>query len=429
MKYQTPRGTLDFLPEKCAERVLIEERFRNTFTRWGYAEIRTPTFEYFDALKLGTGDELIESMFAFEDKGGRLLALRPENTNPVCRVVATKMQHYSKPIKLFYIGPQFRYEEPQSGRQREFWQAGVELIGVNTPEADAEVIAILIEALQNIGLIDIRINLGHVGVFKALVKEAGISLSDAAELRKNIDKGNLDALEHELEVLSLQDKLKEAFRLLPHLKGGIDVTDQLLELVESQDVETAIENLRAIVKVLDGYPYTGQISIDLGIVRGIDYYTSSVFEAFVPELDESALGGGGRYDTLISEFGGKDVPATGYAIGIDRCHLALEKQNYEFPSPEIRILVLYITQEERNIAIQTTISLRRAGFPVLLNLEEKGIVAGLKFADKLNIPYVIIIGEKEAKKLEVTVRDMNIGSQESVTLANLIEYFFTQMTK
>ena len=429
MKYQTPRGTLDFLPDKCAERIYIEERFRYTFTRWGYSEIRTPTFEYFNALKLGTGDELINSMFTFEDKGGRLLALRPENTNPVCRVVATKMQHYSKPIKLFYIGSQFRYEEPQSGRQREFFQAGVELLGINTPEADAEVIAILIEALQNIGLKDVRINLGHVGVFKALVEEAGMNLSDAAELRKNIDKGNIEALKEELHRLSIKDKLKEAFRMLPELKGGIEVTDQLLELIDSPDVKDAIENLRAIAKVLDGYPYEGQITFNLGIVRGIDYYTSSVFEAFVPEMGESALGGGGRYDNLIAEFGGKDVPATGYAIGIDRCHLALEKQNYEFPKPEIRILVLYLTQEERSLAIQTTISLRRAGFPVFLTFEEKGIVAGLKLADKQNIPFVIIIGEKEVKKSEVTVRDMTKGSQESVSLENLMKYFFSKLTK
>jgi len=429
MKYQTPRGTLDFLPEKCVKRVYIEERFRYTFTRWGYAEIRTPTFEYFDALKLGTGDELIKSMFTFEDKGGRLLALRPENTNPVCRVVATKMQHYSKPIKLFYIGSQFRYEEPQSGRQREFFQAGVELLGINTPEADAEVIAILIEALQNIGLRDVRLNLGHVGVFKALVQEAGMNLSDAAELRKNIDKGNIEALEDELSKLSIQDTLKEAFRLLPELKGGIEVTDQLLELIDSPDVEASIENLRAIAKVLDGYPYAGQITFNLGIVRGIDYYTSSVFEAFVPEMSESALGGGGRYDNLIAEFGGHDVPATGYAIGIDRCHLALERQNYEFPKPEIRILVLYLTQEERNLAIQTTISLRRVGFPVLLTFEEKGIVAGLKLADKQNVPFVIVIGEKEVKKSEATVRDMMNGSQESVSFKNLIEYFFSKMAK
>ncbi|MFX1520064.1 MAG: histidine--tRNA ligase [Promethearchaeota archaeon] len=428
MNFQTPRGTLDFLPEKCAERELIEERFRYTFTRWGYAEIRTPTFEYFDALKLGTGDDLIESMFTFEDKGGRLLALRPENTNPVCRVVATKMQHYPKPIKLFYIGPQFRYEEPQSGRQREFWQAGIELIGVNTPEADAEVIAIFIEAFQNIGLKNVRVNVGHIGVFKALVQEAGMSLSDAAELRKSIDKGDLNTLEKELEQLPIQNRLKEAFRLLPSLEGGINVIDQLIPLIDSRDVEAAIKNLRTTVEILGEYSYGEQITINLGIVRGIDYYTGSVFEAFVPELD-SSLGGGGRYDTLISEFGGKDTPATGYAIGIDRCHLALEKQNYEFPSPEIRIWVLYLTQEERNIAIQTTISLRRAGFPVILNLEEKGIVAGLKLADKLNIPYVIIIGEKEIKKSEVTVRNMNSGSQESVSLENLIEYFFAKMTK
>jgi histidyl-tRNA synthetase len=200
-------------------------------------------------------------------------------------------------------------------------------------------------------------------------------------------------------------------------------------LIDSPDVEAAIENLRATVEILGEYSYGEQIiTINLGIVRGIDYYTGSVFEAFVPELD-SSLGGGGRYDTLISEFGGKDTPATGYAIGIDRCHLALEKQNYEFPSPAIRILVLYLTQKERNIAIQTTKSLRHAGFPVILNLEEKGIVAGLKLADKLNIPYVIIIGEKEVKKSEVAVRDMNSGSQESVSLENLIEYFFAKMTK
>jgi histidyl-tRNA synthetase len=405
------------------KRSYIENSIRRNFELWGFKEIRTPTFGYFDSLSTGTGSELKESMFRFKDKGGRLLALRAEMTSPIARAVATELRNHTLPMRMYYLAPMFRYEEPQSGRQREFWHAGIELIGSGLPDADAEVLAVFITALNGIGLKGVSVELGHVGLFKSIVKEAGISLDEAAAIRKSIDKNDEAGLETALKEVDVSSSMKDVFRLLPKLRGNVSVTRKLLDNVKNDEIEACIKNISDIIKILKQYNLDSMVTVDLGIVRGIDYYTGAVFEGFVQDLG-IALGGGGRYDELVGQFGGESFPATGFAIGVDRCHLALEKQEFNFPlkkSPQT--LVLYTDQELKGEAIKISMNLRDYGISTETNILERKLSKGLEQANKRGIPYVVIVGKSEFEQGEVVIRNMEKETQEKVKTNELKNYF------
>nr|MDO8079678.1 histidine--tRNA ligase [Candidatus Freyarchaeota archaeon] len=418
-----PKGTQDYYFEYMEKRSYVENRIRSNFELWGFKEIRTPTFEYFDSLSTGTGSELQESMFRFEDKGGRLLALRAEMTSPIARVVATELRSHPLPMRMYYLANMFRYEEPQSGRQREFWHAGVELIGSGLPDADAEVLAVFITSLNDVGLKGVSVELGHVGLFKSIVKEAGISLDEAAAIRRSIDKNDEAGLETALKEVEVSSSMKDVFRLLPKLRGDISVTKKLLDRVKNDEIEACIKNIIDIIKILKQYNLDSMVMVDLGIVRGIDYYTGAVFEGFVQDLG-IALGGGGRYDELVRQFGGESFPATGFAIGVDRCHLALEKQGFNFPlKKRPQILVLYTDQDLKGEAIKISMNLREYGTPTETDILERKLSKGLEQANKRGIPYVVIVGKTEIKQGEVVVRNMEKETQEKVKINELKNYF------
>lgn len=406
------------------KRSFIENEIRRNFELWGFKEIRTPTFEYFDSLSTGTGSELRESMFRFEDKSGRELALRAEMTSPVARMVATQLKNHLLPMKMYYLSPMFRYEEPQSGRQREFWQAGVELYGSSLPDADAEVIAMFINTLKRIGLNEVRVRLGHVGLFKAIVEEAGISLTEAAAIRRSIDKKDETGLEAALSEVELSASMKEVFRTLPKLHGYLEDINKIRNMVQSEKVKNCIDNISDIIKILDLYGlYFDHVTLDLGIVRGIDYYTGAVFEGFIPDLG-IALGGGGRYDELVEQFGGGAIPATGFAIGVDRCHLALEKRKFDFGlKKRPQIFVSYTDRESKKEAINIAMDLREIDLPVETDIMERKLQKGLDYANKKGIRYVIIAGETEYKQEGVLVKDMRNSTQKLLNRIDLVKYF------
>ena len=420
IRLQTPRGTRDYLPEEAALRRLVEESFRRTFDLWGYQEIRTPTFEFFDVLATGTGAELEDSMFKFQDKSGRLIALRAEMTASIARVVGTQLLNSLKPIRLWYITNMFRYDEPQAGRQREFWQAGIELVGSGLPEADAEAIALMIQALQNIGLKDVRVDVGQVGIFKELVKQVGLNPETIDQIRTSIDKKDRQTLEKALEGSSIDEDTKKILRLLPELRGGTEVLERLSELIRSPEISQIVEKLKKTLDCLKSYAVPeGAVTIDLGIIRGIDYYTGVVFEAYVPELG-MAIGGGGRYDGLIREFSSSDVPATGFAIGVDRCMLALEKQAYPFPSmARSTALILPVTEKMREEANKIANLLRQSGTSTETDISGWNLSRGLSYGSRANIPYVVVLGEEEYERGTVVVRDMKAGKQTEVKIDDL----------
>ncbi|MFB0545039.1 MAG: histidine--tRNA ligase [Asgard group archaeon] len=429
-KTQTPKGTVDLMPDEAWKRQFMERAFTRVFESWGYQEIRTPTFEYFNALSTGTGVELQDSMFVFQDKSGRLLALRPENTASIARVAATKLLATPRPIRLYYIAPMFRYDEPQAGRQREFWQAGTELIGAPGAEGDAETISVFIDALQSVGLRDLKVDIGQVGLFLSIVKASGIGWDEADVLRRLIDKKDFNGLEKALVDVNCSEEFKKVFRRLPSLRGGKEVVNDLGELIgsgEFPEIKANIENLIDAYELLIDYGVGDSIALDLGIVRGLDYYTGTVFEAYVPEFG-LAIGGGGRYDNLISEFrtsvgvGGEKIYATGFSIGIDRTLTALEKQGFEFPERPPYFMVIWLDDSLRNLALKTSLELRKKGFIVISEVRGRKLSSILDYANKMNVTAVILFGKKEIEKGKIAVKNMKTGEQEEVTLSKIEEY-------
>ena len=435
-KTQTPKGTVDLMPEEAWKRQFMERAFTRVFESWGYQEIRTPTFEYFNALSTGTGLELQDSMFVFQDKSGRLLALRPENTASIARVAATKLLAVPRPIRLYYIAPMFRYDEPQAGRQREFWQAGIELIGVPGAEGDAEVITVFIDDLQSVGLKDLKVDIGHVGLFLSVVKASGISWDEADILRRLIDKKDFNGLEKALVDVNCSEEFKEVFRRLPSLRGGKEVINDVEELIGSDEfpeIKVNIENLIEAYDLLVDYGVEDSIALDLGIVRGLDYYTGTVFEAYVPEFD-LAIGGGGRYDNLITEFrtsvgvAGETIHATGFSIGIDRTLIALEKQGFGFPKRPPYFMVIWLDDSLRNLTLKTSLKLRKKGFTVISEVRGRKLSNALEYANKMNVTAVLLFGKKEVEKGKIAVKNMKTGEQEEVPISD-IEKHLSKISK
>jgi ATP phosphoribosyltransferase regulatory subunit len=317
---QLPHGVADLFFNDAARKRAVERTLADTFARWGYSEIIPPMFEYYESLAAEAGPQLREEMYRFFDRDGRTLALRADFTIPTARIVGTKLFDRAMPLRFFYVGSAFRYEEPQAGVRREFTQAGVELIGAKTADADAEAIALAMTALRAIGLDDFRFTLGNAAYLQATTRDLALSDSDDLALRDAIRRKNSPALARLLDSLSLDAARKRALAQLPTLWGDVDVLDRA-ECV-NDDARGAIEHLRDVVARLVRFGVQDLVTLDLAENRGMEYYTGILFEGFVQGLG-FAVASGGRYDSLIAHFG-HNIPAVGFAIGVERALMALK---------------------------------------------------------------------------------------------------------
>ncbi|AFL95166.1 histidyl-tRNA synthetase [Thermococcus cleftensis] len=427
VRLEKVKGTRDLLPEEMAKRRWVFERIREVFERYNFHEVLTPTFEYTTLFQLRSGEEVVEQLYAFDDKGGRNLSLRPDMTSSVARLYVNSFQTAPKPIKWYYIANMFRYEEPQSGRYREFWQAGVELIGSDRVEADAEVIALFVESYLATGLEDFTVNIGDRVLLDEFAKMLGVK--DDIGLMRLIDKKDKMSREEFVKALrdfGLSDDGVEKVLRLIEIKGKPDEVLPLAEgLFTSDAAKTEIARLYELVDLLDAYGVSKWIRIDLGIARGFDYYTSIVFEAIAPnDLGIGSIGGGGRYDNLIEVFGGKPTPATGFAIGIERLIPILEWKGL-IPEPKLRpdVYVIPIGKEPdlKKAAIEVVSALRRAGIKADIELTGRKLRKALDYAGRLGVPYVILVGKKDLAEGRVTVRDMEGGEQRVVEKEEVVE--------
>ncbi|MTV49032.1 ATP phosphoribosyltransferase regulatory subunit [Heliobacillus mobilis] len=335
---QIPAGMRDLLPGDARNKRILENKWTDLFTTWGYQEVITPTVEYMDALAVDTGEEIRDDrMFQFFDRQGRILALRPEMTTPIARVVATRLKKSQFPLRLHYAANVFRYDDPQAGRQREIFQAGVELIGAPGPLADAEVIALAVEALRQSGLEDFQISLGQIEVFNGLMEELPLSDEQKSKVRSLVAKKDFVSLEEMLAKEGLNDSQAELLLKLPTLHGGREVLVQALPLAVNERARQGLNNLRQVYDALRTYGVEDYVALDLGVLRGFDYYTGIVFEGYTVGLG-FPICGGGRYDGLLGQVG-FDCPATGFAIGLDRVLLALSRSREPEPVPVPDMLI------------------------------------------------------------------------------------------
>jgi len=423
-QFKTVRGMRDFLPEEAKIMKYIEEKARRVAELYGYQEIITPVVESYELLAAKTGEEIRSRMFAFRDLGDRMVALRPEFTASVARLVATTLKNEPKPLRLFSVGSVYRYDEPQRGRYREFWQSNYELMGSDKPEADAEILMLTNSLMKSVGLRNYTFKVGHVGVLRGIMTEENLDEKTQNAVMQLMDKKMYDEALNLVKDSGTKEDCIITLQKLVELKGG-DVFDTVKRMRECvggyKKAEDAVENLYKILKLVSESESKIAFMVDAGFARGLEYYTGMIFEVIVPEID-IALGGGGRYDRLIELFGGEPTPAVGVAHGIDRIMLAMQTQKIPMEKREENRVVVIPTKEEFvGRAMEISRRLREASIPTEVEVMGRKIAKALEDADRRRIKYAIIVGEKELKEGAVVIRDLIKREQKIVKLEKIIE--------
>lgn len=338
-KIHTPEGVQDILIEDTFQKKNMEDGLRRLFRSRGFYEVETPMIEFYDAFS-GESDIIPqETMFKFFDSQGRILVLRPDMTIPVARVAATKYRDMGTPLKFSYIGNAYKYNEMGGGKQREYTEAGVEILGVNTPEADAEVIATAIRGVKSTGLESFQIDIGQVEFFKGLMEETGLGAEEAEQLRFLIDQKDFLALEELMKGTELPASLKDLILSIPGLFGSLDVIDRVEKLTTNSRSLAALSNLRQVLQILEDYGLSKYVSVDLGMVQSLNYYTGIIFKGFTYGIGFPIVSGG-RYDSLVEKYG-RNCPATGFSLGVNLAMMALDRQKIPTAKPVVDTLICY----------------------------------------------------------------------------------------
>ncbi len=411
------KGTLDFLPQNIYKNQFIENSLLQIGECFGFKEIRTPVFEHTELFTRSVGDTtdvVQKEMYTFDDKGGRSITLRPEGTAGAARAfLENGLFNEPLPMKVCYLTSCYRYEKPQAGRLREFHQFGVECFGTSDPAADAEVIALASQIFDFFEVDNIALQINSIGCPKCRA-EYHKALKEYFESKKadlchtcleRLDKNPMRILDCKSPICS--DIAKDAPKILDYLCEECD------------------EHFKMVQKYLavQGIEYT----VNPSIVRGLDYYTKTVFEFVSNDIGaQGTVCGGGRYDGLIEEIGGPSIPSLGFGMGLERLMLLLEAQNKKFPverKPELFIVT--IGDEAKLKAVELARELRLDGSSVLYDLGGRSMKAQMKLANKLGAQTVIVLGEDEIKNDEATIKDMASGATESIKLSELPDRFMS----
>lgn len=409
-----PKGTKDVLPSQSYKWQFVEDVARETAKTFNYKEVRTPVFEYTELFQRGVGettDVVNKEMYTFEDKGRRSITLKPEGTAGVARLfIENGLASSPLPVKTFYITPAFRYERPQAGRLREFHQFGLEVFGSPSPETDAEVIFAASSFLDKLGLKDIELQINSIGCpicrneyNKALKKYFEPHLESMCQTCKTRYEKN------PLRMLDCKEENCKAINA-----NAPKILDYLCE-----DCKSHFEEVKALLNVL-GLKYT----VNPRIVRGLDYYTKTVFEFLTGKIGaQSAVCAGGRYDNLLSQLGGNSLPAIGFAAGIERLLLLMETTGAPFPAEQKpRIYIAGMDGKTRALAFETAAYLRTNGVSAEVDHMQRSIKAQFKYADKIGAEFVAVIGEEELNAGVVNVKKMDDGSTSAVKIKELYTY-------
>lgn len=403
---RAPRGTFDILPEAARKRQFVEEIATRLFEEYGYRRIITPVFEHTELFTraIGEATEIVEKeMYTFEDKAGRSLTLRPEATAPVVRAfIEHKLHSQGLLVKLYYIGPMFRYERPQAGRFREFWQLGVEAMGSIDPAVDAEVVLLLVHYLQRLGLTRLELIINSMGC-----PECRSTFSEELQryLLANLSKFCQDCQKRaHINPLRVFDCKKETCRA--ELQRAPRISDYWCESCRKH-----FDRVQEYLRIAGG-----EYLIDTSLVRGFDYYTRTTFEVRSPLLGaQNALGGGGRYDRLVEDYGGSPTPAIGFAVGTERVLLTLEKEGISLPTKlPLQVFVAAVDENVRREAFKLLFDFRRAGISADMDYAGRSLKGQLKLANKLGVSHTVVLGPDEAVRGSCQLRDMKSAEQREV---------------
>ena len=410
--FQKPRGTQDILPSEQKYWMFVEDTFREMMLAAGFGKIIVPTFEDTNLFTRGVGeatDIVSKEMYTFKDRGGNSITLRPEGTAGVARAYIEHGMHKEpQPVKLFYFGPMFRYDRPQGGRFREFYQGGAELFGELDPTTDAQMIAVMMKFFEKLGLKDLKVRVNSIGDARSRVK---------------INKALVDFLSAHRRKLCNDCKN----RLTKNPLRTLDCKEKSCQPIMEEAGSVLLDNLTPdsrnfFTKVLEYLDDMGvNYELTPRLVRGLDYYSHTVFEV-VCQNDSNSLGGGGRYDGLTKILGGPDIPAVGFAFGVERTIDTMKRQGGEVPEPVMSdIFVAQLGDEAKKKAIKVITRVQDAGFRVAHALGRESIKSQLRVADRLKTKLAIIVGEREVHDNSVIIRDLADGTQESVLDRDLLK--------
>jgi histidyl-tRNA synthetase len=407
------------MPEEAEALHFVISKSRETARLYGYKEVVTPLVETYELLSAKSGEEIRSHMFTFKDLGDRNVALRPEFTASIARLATSTLKKEPKPLRVFSVGSVYRYDEPQRGRYREFWQSNFEVMGSSKPEADAEAIILTNCLMKLTGIKDYSFKIGHIGVIRGILSQYNVEEDVQNSILRLMDKKEFN------KALELLDKkrCREVLEGLLELKAStaFETAEKLQKYVKDYKVaKIAAKNLIDIIKLVAAIRCPIE-AVEPAFARGLDYYTGAIFEVKVPELD-IALGGGGRYDKLVESFGGDPTPAVGVAHGIDRIILATKIQE-SIPQEKQRktVMIISVKPELKTEALRISEVLREAGIMVGFEIMGRKMTKALEDADRRKVDFVVIVGSKELRKGAVAVRDLANREQFTVKIAELPE--------
>ena len=410
-----PRGVSDFMPDAAAKIGYIEGRIRRIFDLWGFRRIIPPKLEYEDVLTIGLGDGLKGKTYRFDDRqSGRLLALPPDITPQIARIVATRLNSQPLPHRISYSGRVLRQTEIQAGRSRELFQSGVELIGLESPEADGEMVAMAVEVLQSLGLDDFKIDLGQVDFCRGVLEASGLQGAALHELQQAVARKDASAVARLVGEHDLPEAATREISALPRLFGGREVVDEARLVVVNGKSRAALDNLCQVLDILDIHGISDRLTIDLGEPRGMDYHTGITFEGFVSGLGEPVCSGG-RYDSLTARYG-YPAPATGFAFNILGLLQAMQRQP-ELEASSTRDFLLFNCRDDRREVLEIAHLLRMRGYSAARDIIRREFQDSLEYARRMNIRCMLVIEDSDNGQYRaIRVRD---GLSVSVTREQL----------
>lgn len=415
-----PKGVKDFLPVKAAKIGYLQQTLLQIFSRWGFRPIIPPSLEHLHVLERGLGAGLREKTFRFDDRqSGKLVAFPPDITPQVARIVATRMREMPLPLRLCYAGRVLRHTEQQAGKDREIFQAGVELIGLESPEADAEMIAMAVECLKALGAREFTIDIGQVEFFRGVMADLPLSDALSREMREAIGRKDSSGLQALLEHAPLSDQSRREILALPRLFGGREVLEKAGRMVTNDRSRRALENLAKVLDVLAVYGVEEHVTLDLGELRGLDYHTGLTFQGFLPGLGR-AVCFGGRYDNLTARYG-FPAPATGFAFNLLNLLFALDRDLDAVAAPSTDVLI-FQAGPDKGAAQRAARVLRGRGYSAARDIIQRGLEESLDYARRMNFRFVMVIGEGSEEVLLIRLAD---GSEQRFPYQTVIGENFT----
>ncbi len=409
-----PKGVRDFLPLKAAKAEYLLSQLQQVYSAWGFRPVITPQLEYLDVLERGMGEELRERVFRFDDRqSGRLLAFPPDLTPQIARIAATRMNEMPLPLRLSYSGRVLRHTEQQAGKDRDIFQSGVEMIGLDSPEADAEMIAMAIEALTAVGAEKFTVDIGQVEFFRGVMDGLPLDRKTACQVADAILRKDSSELKLLLQQTSLPDSACDEILALPRLYGGREVIDRAAGAVGNDRSKKALDSLAQVLDVLEVYGVLDHVTIDLGELRGLNYHTGVTFQGFLSGVGR-AVCSGGRYNNLMANYG-VDAPATGFTFSLLHLLFALDKVLDERVDQYCDLLIF---AGGHNLRAAQTLAcrLRKLGYSVSRDMLDRSREEALAYARKMNYRYLAVVDDEEQ---DIELTSLDDGRLKKISWAQL----------